>query len=155
MKRVACVLAGLLAAQPGGAAAPVFCDGGPVSEADIATAVSYGRTFAEGAVTLFQVFPDGNLPNGVLLGVLSPMRGDLAGSGLYEACTLIYSSRDEISYVNWVDIDGADATYDPTLGLQINVPVRHYVGMGEMADGDLQILVDQDAGSLAVDEVLP
>lgn len=155
MKRAFVVLAGMLVGQPIWAAEPVFCDGGPISAADIETAVSFGRTFAEGAVTIFQVFPDANLPNGVLLGVLSPMRGDLAGTGLFEACTLVYSSRDEMSYVNWVDIDGADATYDPTLGLQISVPVRHYIGNGEMADGAIQIVVDQNAGRLLVDEVLP
>ncbi len=154
MKRLVlgCVVG--MATGPAFAAELHECDGGPISETYIETAVSFGRTFA-GGVTVFQVFPDPNLPNGAVLGVLSPMRGDLAGAGLFEGCTLVYSSRDEISYVNWVDLDGVTASYDPAVGLQIDVPVRYYVGNGEMAMGAMQLLIDQSAGALSVEEVLP
>ncbi len=133
----------------------VVCDAGPGTAESIATATAFGRTFADGAVTIFQHFADANLPNGALLGVLSPMRGDLAGAEMFEACTLIYSTLNEMSYVNWVHIDDATAVYDLAVGLQITVPIRYYVGGGEMAKGEMRLTVNQAAGSLQVEEHLP
>lgn len=122
------------------------CGGGPISDDDIEFARAYGPSFANGAVAISEFFVDNNLPNGVLLIVRHPRPSDLAGGGMYDACSLIYSDRDEISYFNRVFDDVATASYDPARGLTITMPIRHYVGNGDFQDDVLKLTVNQATG---------
>ncbi|OAN78859.1 hypothetical protein A8B78_00375 [Jannaschia sp. EhC01] len=78
------------------------------------------RTFANGAIRIFEIFIDPNVASGAALGILHP-----AGSGEeYRTCTAIYQSA-EFRFFAQAFVAEATAFYDPAVGLVITVPIAN------------------------------
>ncbi len=83
------------------------------------------RSFANGAVRVFEAVGDPNLANSAVIGLLHPVPGELAGSGMFRGGTAILSDRDGRSFFGEVLIEATEANYDPATGLTLRIPVRY------------------------------
>ncbi|MBF9044430.1 hypothetical protein HKCCE4037_13895 [Rhodobacterales bacterium HKCCE4037] len=81
----------------------------------------YSRTYAEGAIRIFEMFIDPNVASGAAIGILHPLPDEPGGP--YRRCSAIYFS-DEFRFFGQAFIAEAEARYDPALGLVISVPVQ-------------------------------
>jgi hypothetical protein len=106
------------------------------------------RDFANGAIRVFDVYVDSNLPSGVLIGVMHPRQSDLQGADTYQGCSAIYSMRDEVGYFGQVLLNAAQAEYNPDLGLKLNIPVRYYFRDRDQTSGILHLIINQSTGDI-------
>ncbi|WP_299847340.1 hypothetical protein [uncultured Roseovarius sp.] len=143
------LLALLISLSPAQAQMFEICDGGPAGAALEEGAAQFGRSFANGKVTIFNVYVDQNLRNGVLLAVLHPQPGDLAGAGYFQGCTAVYRDDGGPAYFGQVFIDRAEASYDPATGLTITVPVRNILA-GKWVEDAVVMVVNQETGWIGV-----
>lgn len=102
----------------------------------------YSRTFANGAIRIFEMFIDPNVASGAALGILHP---NPPGSDSYRTCTAIYAGE-EFRYFGQAHVPEATAVYDPALGLIITLPVS-------VVGGDrvlLRFAVNQATGQVSL-----
>jgi len=78
------------------------------------------RTFANGAIRIFEMFIDPNVASGAALGVLHPVPSDDGYS--VRRCTAIYGSSVS-RYFGQAHVGQATAVYDASVGLIITVPI--------------------------------
>ncbi|ABD53435.1 hypothetical protein [Jannaschia sp. CCS1] len=97
------------------------------------------RTFAEGAIRIFEIFIDPNVASGAALGILHP---NAPGSDSYRTCTAIYAG-DQFRYFAQAFVADATAVYDASVGLIITVPVAFADGNGPVM---LRFAVNQATG---------
>ncbi|WP_224816967.1 hypothetical protein [Hasllibacter sp. MH4015] len=84
------------------------------------------RTFANGAIRIFEMFIDPNVASGAALGILHP---NAPGSDSYRTCTAIYAGT-EFRYFGQAFVAQATAVYDASAGLVITVPIAFADGSG-------------------------
>ncbi|WP_371224596.1 hypothetical protein [Roseovarius sp. 2305UL8-3] len=105
-----------------------------------------GRRFADGAIRVMDVYIDSNLPNAVLIAVLHPAPSELAGGGVFTRCSAVYSTRNGPGFFGQVLLDQADASYDPEVGLTLQVPVRYYYSDRAVEEDMLTLIINQSTG---------
>jgi len=105
-----------------------------------------GRSFADGAIRVIDVYVDSNLPNAVLIAVLHPVPSELAGGGVFTGCSAVYSTRDGPGFFGQVFLDRADASYNPESGLTLDVPIRYYYSDRAAEEDQLTLIINQSTG---------
>lgn len=100
------------------------------------------RTFANGAIRIFEIFVDPNVASGAALGILHPTAPD---SDAYRRCTAIYAGID-FRYFGQAHVAEATAVYDASVGLIISVPVSFVDGNRVM----LRFAVNQATGVVSL-----
>jgi len=113
----------------------------------------HSRTYANGAIRVAALDTGGEpVCCSAHLLVLSP-----SGSGLsepaYRACHVVSAQRGMGFYS--LDIAGISASYDPSRGLSLSVPVGHWhagmdSGAGPILER-LEVLINQASGSVSID----
>jgi len=81
----------------------------------------YSRTYAEGAIRLFEAYVAPTMAAGAVIGVLHPVPGDPHPQ---RVCTAVLHDDRYQRYFAEALISDAEARYDPATGLTIRVPVR-------------------------------
>lgn len=81
----------------------------------------YSRTYAEGAIRLFEAYVAPTMAAGAVIGVLHPVPGDPHPQ---RVCTAVLHDDPNQRYFAEALIWDATASYDPATGLTIRVPVR-------------------------------
>jgi hypothetical protein len=82
---------------------------------------SYSRSYAEGAIRLFEAYVAPTMVAGALIGVLHPQPGDPHPQ---RVCSAVVFSDTGPQFFAEAMIADAEARYDPVTGLTIRVPVR-------------------------------
>jgi hypothetical protein len=101
------------------------------------------RTFANGAIRLFEMFIDPNVASGAALGILHPVPGSEGGP--YRTCTAIYAGAD-YRYFGQAHVREATAVYDASRGLIVTMPVSFTDGNRVM----LRFAVNQATGVVSL-----
>ena len=104
------------------------------------------RTYANGAIRIFEVYVDPNVAQGAFVGVLHPAPSP-DGIPSHRACSVVFSEVTVNGMVAEAYIEDARADYDPARGLTISVPVRILGGAEDMADS-LVFTVNQATGEV-------
>ncbi len=114
---IAAVLGLTLAAAPASAAVLGQC--APVISVETITEPweDYSRSFANGAIRVFESYLDPNLAAGAAIGVLHP---DAEG---FRTCTAIFAGPGPTFYAE-AQVSQATAVYDAWIGLIVSIPVR-------------------------------
>jgi hypothetical protein len=81
----------------------------------------YSRSYAEGAIRVFEAYLDPNLAAGAVIGVIHPVPGDPYP---LRTCTAVLHADPDARYFGEALIAEATASYDPARGLTVRVPVR-------------------------------
>lgn len=82
---------------------------------------NYSRSYAEGAIRLFEAYVAPTMAAGAVIGVLHPVPGDPYP---YRACSAVVYDGAAGPYFAEALISDATAGYDPSRGLTVRVPVR-------------------------------
>ncbi|QXT39713.1 hypothetical protein [Gymnodinialimonas ceratoperidinii] len=101
------------------------------------------RTFANGAIRVFEIFIDPNVASGAALGILHPIPASEGGP--YRTCTAIYAGHDH-RYFGQAYVSEATAVYDASLGLIVTIPVSFTDGSRRM----LRFAVNQATGVVSL-----
>lgn len=115
---------------------------------------SHSRTYANGAIRV-AVADTGGEPAccSSHLMVLSP-NGDGSQEPLFRQCRIVSASEGGIGFYS-VDVQGIVASYDPSLGLLLSVPVGHWhEGMNEGAPPSperVEVRVHQTTGAVELE----
>ena len=82
---------------------------------------TYSRSYAEGAIRLFEAYLDPNMAAGAVIGILHPAPGD---PHPVRACSAVIHADPDRPYFAEALVAGTVAAYDPARGLTLRVPVR-------------------------------
>jgi hypothetical protein len=82
---------------------------------------AYSRSFAEGAIRVFEAYVAPTMAAGAAIGVLHPVPGDPYPM---RVCTAVIYSDPANPYFAEAALTDATASYDPARGLTVRVPVR-------------------------------
>jgi hypothetical protein len=108
------------------------------------------RTFANGAIRLALIDTDGEpVCCPIHLLILAPV-GEVEGPA-WRACHLLSDSAPGIGF-NEIDLQGVAASYDPALGLRLDVPVWRYTdGLDRGRPGRVAVRINQATGSVTLE----
>ena len=155
--RALCLAIGLMAGAAGAQAQMVArCEGSPIAPLLGTLSEDAFVSYADGAIRLFDVYVDHNLPSSVLIGVLHPRPSELADTPHYTGCSAVYSTRGGVGYFGQVWLRRAEARYDAGRGLILRIPVRYDYADRASVEGALMLTINQASGGIeAVESDLP
>ena len=120
MPRYALFLTAALTASPAAAQTTVPCEG----LIDITQITEpwerYSRSYAEGAIRVFEAYLAPTMAAGAVIGVIHPVPGDPYP---IRTCTVVLHANPDSPYFAEAMIAEATASYDPARGLTVRVPV--------------------------------
>lgn len=139
----ACAMAGAALAEP---ATLSECDGFTASARNLMMPPSESiRQFANGAVRLYWLDTTEPACCSSHLMVIQPAPNDP-----YEMCTLV-SASENLGF-GGMDLSGAAANYEPTVGLTVSIPVNVWEGDGP-DPATLYVVINQGAGTVTTEVV--
>jgi len=151
--RLSVLTALLLMAAPAGAQAIRACDwvGNPAYIVE--PWESNTRTFANGAIRLALIDTDGEpVCCPIHLLILAPV-GEVEGPA-WRACHLLSDGAPGIGF-NDIDLPGIAASYDPELGLRLEVPVWRYTdGLDRGRPARVAVRINQATGTVTLEPVV-
>ena len=103
----------------------------------------FSRSYANGAIRIFESFIDPNVASGAAIGILYPSAPEDGG---FRQCIAIFDGPGP-RYFAQAFIDQAIANYDPVTGLTITVPVGYADGR---PNGSVTFSINQAIGSVTL-----